>query len=82
MRRKGEITLGQIRRNYPYQLAFLEEHERDLLWGARYYVSCAPRSFSAHIDGRRHVVVAFAEEADLVAFQRHAGGMRLPVKEL
>ena len=74
MRRKGEISPGAIRREYPFRLLFPEEHGCDLLEGGRFYPSCAPRTSVELVGGLRHIAVHFADEADALKFQRHAGG--------
>ncbi|ADH90232.1 conserved hypothetical protein [Ancylobacter novellus DSM 506] len=68
MRRKGEISPGAIRREYPFRLLFPEEHGRDLLEGGRFYPSCAPRTSVELVGGLRHIAVHFADEADALKF--------------
>lgn len=80
MRRKGEFSPQQFEREYPFQLAFPESQARDLDRGAGYYPSHAPRTSRRLIDGVQFIVIGFAVEADAEAFQRHAGGVRVPAK--
>ncbi|MDR6952699.1 hypothetical protein J2X65_002058 [Ancylobacter sp. 3268] len=80
MRRKGEFSEAQLHRDYRFQVAFPEEHARDLLRGGQFYPSCAPMTASTILEGKRHVIVAFSDEADLLAFMGHAGGVRVEPK--
>lgn len=74
MRRKGEMTAGMIRRDFPHRVLFPEEQHRDLLAGGRFYPSCAPRALTETIGGARFIAIHFADMTDAVLFQRHAGG--------
>ncbi len=73
-RRKGEPTPTLIRRAYPYAVRFPEEHARDLLRGAQYYLSAADRAMTVLVDQKWYILICFADRADALAFQRHAGG--------
>ena len=77
MRRKGEFNSVEFNQGYPFQVAFPEGYSRDIDRGARFYRSHAPRPQYCIFNQQRHVIIGFADEADLIAFMRHAGGMRV-----
>lgn len=75
-KRKGELTSAMILREHPFCVVFPErEVNHDHMRGAGFYRSSAERSVSRCRDGAREVLIWFAERADAVAFQRHAGGV-------
>lgn len=76
MRRKGEITPSMILRHHPWRVVFPKaEVNHDHLRGAGFYPSSACRSVTRLRQGVREVLICFADRADAVAFQRHAGGV-------
>jgi len=76
MRRKGELSPGMILREHPWRVVFPEaEVNHGHMRGAGVYRSHAVRSVGRTRKGVREVLICFADRADAVAFQRHAGGV-------
>jgi hypothetical protein len=83
MRRKGEITLPQIKRKWPHHVALPAETVHGLkssqvVWGFAETLSAAPRPYSVRHGDSELVVFCFATPEDAQAFAERFEGERLP----
>jgi len=82
-RRKGEITLPQIKRKWSYHVALSADKVRgvrnsEIVWSFAAALSAGPRPYAVHHDGGDLVVFCFANPEDAQAFCDRFGGERLP----
>jgi hypothetical protein len=83
MRRKGEITLHEIKRKWPHQVVLQADKVRgvrnsEIVWGFAASLSGAPRPYSLRRDDSDFVVFCFAKPEDAEVFCERFGGERLP----
>jgi hypothetical protein len=81
-RRKGEITLPQIKREWPYHVALAADKVRgarnsEIVWGFALTLSAAPRPYSLRRDEGDYVVFCFTKPEDAEVFSERFGGERL-----
>jgi hypothetical protein len=81
--RKGEITLPEIKRKWPYHVALSAHKVRgarnsEIVWSFAKALSAAPRPYAVHRGGGDFVVFCFAKPEDAEAFAKRFGGERLP----
>ena len=81
--RKGEITLPEIKRKWPYHVALPANKVRgvrnsEIVWSFAAALSAAPRPYAVRRDGGDLVVFCFAKPEDAQAFCDRFGGERLP----
>jgi hypothetical protein len=81
--RKGEISLPQIKRKWPYHVALSAERVRgvknsQIVWNFAKALSAAPRPHAVPHGGGDFVVFCFAKPEDAEAFCQRFGGERLP----
>jgi hypothetical protein len=82
-RRKGEITLPQIKRKWPHHVVLSADKVRgvrnsEIVWGFADTLSAAPRPYSLRRDDGEFVVFCFVKREDATAFSERFGGERLP----
>jgi hypothetical protein len=82
-RRKGEITLPEIKRRWPHHVALSPDKRRGLdnstmVRGFADALSVAPLTYHVHHDDGDLVVFCFAKPEDAQAFAERFGGERLP----
>jgi hypothetical protein len=81
-RRKGETTLPEIKRKWPYHVVLSADKVRgvrtELVYGAAKALSAAPRPYSLRRGDSDFVVFCFAKSEDAQAFCEQFGGERLP----
>jgi hypothetical protein len=82
-RRKGEITLPDIKRHWPHHVALPAERVRgvvnsQIVWNFAETLSAAPRPYAVHREGGDLVVFCFTKLEDAQAFCDRFGGERLP----
>jgi hypothetical protein len=83
-RRKGEITLPDIKRHWPHHVALSADKARgvvnsQIVWNFTETLSAAPRPYSLRRDDDEFVVFCFAKPEDADAFCQRFEGERLPV---
>ena len=78
-RRKGEITLPQIKRKWPHHVALTAEKVRGIESMVHRFANAqsARRTFLMRHDGRDFVVFCFVEPEDAEVFCQRFGGERL-----
>ena len=81
--RKGEITLPEIKRKWPFHVALSADKVRglvksEIVWGFAATLSAAPRPYAVRDGGVDLVVFCFAKLEDAQAFAERFGGERLP----
>jgi hypothetical protein len=81
-RHKGQITLPEIKRKWPYQVALPADKVRgarnsEIVWSFALPLSAGPRAYSLRRDGE-FVVFCFAKSKDAEAFAERFDGERLP----
>lgn len=82
-RRKGEVTLPEIKRKWPWHVALSADKVRgavnsQVVWSFAATLSAAPRPYSLRrVDGE-FVVFCFAKPEDAQAFAECFDGERLP----
>ena len=82
-RRKGEVTLPEIKRHWPHHVALSADKVRgltnsELVWSFAKELSAAPRPYAVHRDGGDLVVFCFTKPEDADAFCERFGGEHLP----
>jgi hypothetical protein len=82
-RRKGETSLPQIKRKWPYHVALSADKVRgvknsETIRSFAATLSAAPRPYAVHRDGGDLVVFCFAKPEDANAFCQRFEGERLP----
>jgi hypothetical protein len=82
-RRKGEITLPEIKRKWPYHVALSADkvrgvRNRQIVWSFAETLSAAPRPYSLRREDLDFVVFCFAKPEDAAVFAERFGGERLP----
>jgi hypothetical protein len=82
-RRKGEITLPDIKRHWPHPVALPADRVRgvmnsNIVWSFAATLSAAPRPYAVHNDSGDLVVFCFTKLEDAQAFAERFGGERLP----
>jgi hypothetical protein len=81
--RKGEITLPEIKRKWPYHVALSADKVRgarnsEIVWSFAAALSAGPRPYSLHRADGDLVVFCFAQLEDADMFCERFGGERLP----
>jgi hypothetical protein len=81
-RRKGEITLPEIKRKWPHHVALSAKKVRgvknsQIVWGFAETLSAGPRPYSLRRDDGEFVVFCFAKPEDADTFCVRFGGERL-----
>jgi hypothetical protein len=71
-RRRGELTLRQVRRDWPYSITVPREVFDTPIQFDRAYPSMAPRLESVRIDGRDWIRVYFADAGQAETFRSRA----------
>jgi hypothetical protein len=82
-RRKGEISLCEIKRKWPHHVALSADKVRgvrnsEILWSFAAPLSAGPRPYSLRRDDGDLVVFCFAKLEDADMFSERFGGERLP----
>jgi hypothetical protein len=82
-RRKGEITLPEIKRKWPHHVALSADKVRgvrssEIVWSCAAALSAAPWPYGVRRDGGDLVVFCFAKPGDAQTFAERFGGQRLP----
>jgi hypothetical protein len=82
-RRKGEITVPDIKRHWPHHVALSAEKVRglrnsELVWSFARELSAAPRPYAVHNGSGDLVVFCFTKPEDAQMFADRFGGERLP----
>jgi hypothetical protein len=82
-RRKGAISLPEIKRKWPYHVALSVDKVRgvrnsEIVWNFAAALSAAPRPYAVHRDGGDLVVFCFTKAEDADAFCQRFEGERLP----
>ena len=82
-RRKGEITLPEIKRKWPYHVALSADkvrgvRNRQIVWSFAETLSAAPRPYFLRRNDGHFVVFCFAKPEDAETFCDRFGGERLP----
>jgi len=81
--RKGEITLPEIKRKWPYHVALSADkvhgvRNSDIVWSFAATLSAGPRPYSLRRDDGEFVVFCFGKPEDADTFSERFGGERLP----
>jgi hypothetical protein len=81
-RRKGEITLPEMKRHRPHHLAISADKVRgvmnsQIVWSFTETLSAAPRPYSLRRDDGEFVVFCFTKPRDAQAFAERFDGERL-----
>jgi hypothetical protein len=82
-RRKGEITLPDIKHHWPHHVALPADKvhgvmNSHIVWSFAATLSAAPRPYAVRRDEGDLVVFCFAKLEDAQAFAERFGGERLP----
>jgi hypothetical protein len=82
-RRKGEITLPEIKRHWPHHVALPADKVRgvmnsQIVWSFAEALSAAPRPYSLRRDDGRLRSLCFTKPEDAAVFAERFGGERLP----
>jgi len=82
-RRKGEITLPQIKRKWSYHVALSADKVRgvrnsEFVWSFAAALSAGPRPYALRRDDGEFVVFCFTKPEDAQAFAERFGGEQLP----
>jgi len=82
-RRKGEVTVPEIKRKWPHHVALSADKVRGVMnsqvvWSFARTLSAAPRPYALRRDDGDFVVFCFVKPEDAQAFAEQFGGERLP----
>ena len=82
-RRKGEVTLPDMKRHWPHHVALSADRVRGVMksqavWSFAQTLSAAARPYSLRRDDGEFVVFCFTKPEDAQAFCERFGGERLP----
>jgi hypothetical protein len=80
--RKGEVSLPEIKRKWPYHVALAADKVRglrnsEIVWSFAQTLSAGPRPYSLHCDDGEFVVFCFARQEDADVFSERFDGERL-----